>query len=143
MSDTTIKLGEKEFKISPLTIRQSRDMRIGSAELKRLPGGEGWASSYDVNIELIAIAIREDHPEVTKQQLWELRFTEKELGAAGDAILIHAGFASSDPTIAELRAKVTSLKKDVDFLEKSKTELADLERTLAVREEKAKVTGEG
>jgi N-methylhydantoinase B/oxoprolinase/acetone carboxylase alpha subunit len=133
MADITITLGDKEFKISPLTIRQSLDLRIGDATVPKDDGTGGWTNTYDACIKTIAVAIREAHPEVTEDELWKIKTTENEIAAARKAILVHAGFRAPEPTIAELRAKVAAMK----------IELADLEKTLAERESKAKVTGEG
>ena len=134
MADLVIKLGEKEFKVDGLTIRQSRDLRIGDATiLGKDDGLGGWSNVYDISIKTIAVAIRESHPDVTEEDLWKLHTTEEEIATARKAILVHAGFRQPEPTIAELRANVAAMKID----------LAELEKTLAQRELKAKETGEG
>jgi hypothetical protein len=133
MAEIKIKLADKEFTIGSLTIRQSRDLRIGDATLPKDDGAGGWITVYDISIKTIFIAIREAHPTVTEEDLWKIQCTEEEMAAARKAILVHAGFRAPEPSIAELRATVASMK----------IELADLEKTLAEREAKAKVTGEG
>lgn len=134
MADIKIKLAGQEFTISPLTIRQCRDLRIGDTTTVQPAQGVGiWTNIYELSIKTIAIAISKNHPEVTEEKLWELETTENEIVEARRQILIHAGFRAPEPTIAELRAMVASMKN----------ELADLEKTLAQREEKAKTTGEG
>jgi hypothetical protein len=133
MADITIKLADREFKISGLTIRQSCDLRIGEAKLPDDDGAKGWANLYDLSIRTIAIAINEHHPDITEDELWKMRFSEKELTEARKAIAIHSGFRSPDPTIAELRATIAA----------KKIELTEMEKTLKDREDKAKVTGEG
>lgn len=133
MADITIKLGEKKFNISSLTIRQSRDLRIGDATIVQPNDGAGiWTNVYDLCIKTIAVAIRESHPEVTEEDLWKIHTTENELAEARRAILVHAGFRAQEPSIAELRANVAKMK----------IELKELEETLEQRESKAKVTGE-
>lgn len=133
MADITIKLGKEEFKIGGLTIRQSRDLRIGDAQIPADDGAGGWSNVYDISIKTIAIAISETHPEVTEDMLWKIQSSEEEMATARKAILVHAGFRKPESSIAELRAEVASTKIQLDTLEK----------TLAEREEKAKVTGEG
>ena len=133
MADLTIKLADKEFKIGGLTIRQARDLRVGDASLPKDDGAGGWSNVYELAVKTILVAIREKHPQVTEEDLWNLPANENEMYEARKAILIHAGFRSPDPTIAELRAKVAAMKID----------LAELEKSLAQRESKAKETGEG
>jgi hypothetical protein len=129
---TTIKLGGQEFTISPLTVGQSRDLRIGDATIPPDDGAGGWNNIYEVCIRTIAIAIRESHPEVTEEALWKLPASENEIAEARKAILVFAGFRSPEPSIAELRSIVGA----------KKAELEALQQTLAAREERAKVTGE-
>jgi hypothetical protein len=133
MADVTIKLGAKEFKINSLTIRQSRDLRVGDNTPAKDDGVGGWMSLYELCMKTIFIAVSADNPELKEEDLWSLPATEDEMAEARKAILIHAGFRSPDPTIAELRATVAA----------KKIELEALEKTLAEREEKAKITGEG
>jgi hypothetical protein len=134
MADITIKLAGKEFKIGGLTIRQARDLRIGDATIvPKGIDGAFWTDLYDLCVKTVAIAIRETHPDVTEDELWKMKATEEEFAAARREILIHAGFRAAEPTIAELRSQVTTLKM----------ELEQLEKTLTQREAKAKETGEG
>ena len=120
-----IKLGEREFEIGGLTIRQCRDLRIGDATaLAKDDGVGGWTNVYDVCIKTIAIAIHDSHPDVTEEDLWKLRATEDEIGVARKAILIKAGFRPPEPTIAEMRSTLAA----------KKNELAQLEKSLAERE---------
>lgn len=133
MADVTIKLGEKEFTIASLTIRQSRDLRIGDNTPQKDDGSAGWMNLYELCVKTIFIAVSAANPELKEEDLWNLSATEDEMAKARKAILIHAGFRSPEPTIAELRASVAAMK----------IELEGLEKTLAEREEKAKITGEG
>lgn len=130
MADITITLAGKEYKIGGLTIRQARDLRIGDATILKDTSSAGW--THEICINTIAIAIRENHPDVKEDDLWNLQTTEDEITDARKAILIHAGFRKPEPTIAELRSTVAA----------KKIELEELEKTLAQREAKAKETGE-
>lgn len=128
-----ISLAGKEFEISHLTVRQSRDLRIGDIQASPDDGAGGWKTLYDSCIAKIATAVREANPEVTEEALWQMPLDENEMLEATRAIMVFAGFKTAEPSIAELRATVVA----------KKAELATLEQTLAAREEKAKVTGEG
>jgi hypothetical protein len=132
-STVSITLGGKEFQISRLTIRQSRDLRIGDAETLPDDGVGGWTVLYDSCMRKISVATRASQPPVTEEELWQLQATEAEMLEACRKILVFAGFKEADQTIAELRAMVAAKKK----------ELSALEQRLADREEKAKQTGEG
>ena len=127
-----ISFAGREFEISHLTIRQSRDLRIGDVQAPD-DGAGGWKTLYDSCIAKIATAIREAHPEVTEAALWQMPIEENEMLEAVRSILVFAGFKTAEPSIAELRATVIA----------KKAELETLQQTLAAREEKAKVTGEG
>jgi hypothetical protein len=134
MPDITIKLGPEEFKISGLlTVRQSRDLRIGDYVAANADDGVGgWNNVYDTCIKTIAVAIREAYPDVKEEDLWNMRVSEDELGEARRAILQHAGFQKPEPTIAQLRSDVITKEK----------ELEEIKKSLAARELKAKETGE-
>ncbi|HEX3948213.1 MAG TPA: hypothetical protein VHW95_00015 [Steroidobacteraceae bacterium] len=109
MSDINVKLGEKEFKIGPLTIRQQRDLRVSDATVPKDDGAGGWTNIYDLCIKTIAIAIREDHPGMSEEDLWKLQTSEEQIAEARSQILVHAGFRTPDhPTIAEPRATVAA-----------------------------------
>lgn len=133
MPKLTISMGGKTLEISQLTIRQMRDLRVGDVVLPT--EGEPkvfWDELYDLCVRTIAVAVREAHSDLTEEALWKLPATEDELGRARREILLFAGLRAPDPTIAELRATIISKEKELEALRK----------TLAEREEKAKLTGE-
>ena len=133
MTDISISLAGRTFPIGDLTLRQARDLRLGDAGTPLVQGSpDFWKNLYDLCIKTIAVAIRENSPEVTEDELWKLPATEEEMARARRMILEHAGFRSPEPTIAQLRSDIAA----------KKNELADLEATLLQREGKAKITGE-
>jgi hypothetical protein len=129
MADITITLAGQEYKIGGLTIRQARDLRVGDETIAK-DAAPGWV--YELCIKTIAVAIRETHPEIKEEDLWNMQTTEDEIADARNAILIHAGFRKGEKTIAQLRATLAAKKIELD----------ELEKTLAQREAKAKETGE-
>lgn len=130
----TITLGGREFTISQLTIRQSRDLRIGDAQAVMTDGAaESWISLYGSCISKIAVATRSSQPSITEEELWNLQSSEAEMLDATRKIMVFAGFKEAEPTIAELRATVIAKKKELELLEQRLTD----------REIKAKQTGEG
>jgi len=129
----SINVGGRTFEIRRLTIRQLRDLRAG--EIVASPEEDiksFWGKIYDVCIKTILIGARASDPTLTEESLWELPATEDELTKARSEILLFAGLRKPEPTIAQLRATVVEKRK----------ELEQLERTLAEREAKAKLSGE-
>lgn len=109
-----VRLGDREFEIDGLTIRQCRDLRIGDATLmQRDDGAGGWSNVYDLAIKTISCATG-----VPEEELWKLSATEDQIAAARKAILKKAGFVTQEPTIAELRASVVAKKNEIAELEK-------------------------
>lgn len=102
----TIELGGHEWVIRPLTLRQVQE--IEPILMESALGGKGNVGSA---MEIVAIALRRDHPEVAAK-LADVEATAPEVGAAMSAVLRLGGFiqaeASGDTPSGEGGAGATS-----------------------------------
>lgn len=81
-----IRLGEREWLVRPLTLRQIQDIEPMLATSEPCPSG-----SITAAVAIIEIALRRDHPD-SAHSLAEVEATAPEIAAAMAAILRLGGF---------------------------------------------------
>ncbi len=85
----TIKLGEREWTVRPLTLRQVQEF-----EPILLAGAPEAAGNVTAAMAIVAIALRRDHAEAAAA-LGDVEATAPEIGAAMAAVLRLGGFLPS------------------------------------------------
>lgn len=104
MSGTvSIALGGRFFQIRPLTLRQLRDVGVMVAKTADLPAdaGERERRAYDQMVEIVAVALRRDAPDMSPDAIYDMEIGLAELQAAHRAILRHSGLvAPGEPAAA-------------------------------------------
>ena len=95
MSDSiTVTLAGTAYTVPRLTVRQLRDLQIGSVEYKpdELPTlGKKIEAAYDSDIQIISVGLRRNYPEMTVDAIYDLETNRDEINTASLAILIHSG----------------------------------------------------
>lgn len=93
----TITLAGASFTVRRLTLRQMRDLQIGSAQALSAPEGvaDRIALAYDADIGIIVCALSRDNPDVTAEALYDMETTRQEIGAAAVEILKFSGLVKS------------------------------------------------
>lgn len=99
MDSITITLGDKTYDIPQLNLGQLRDLAIG-VTLPDVPDPqEAVRRSFDRAVAVISTALREEHPEMTPEQIYKTRgITNLQMRQANDAILTHSGLISAPAT---------------------------------------------
>lgn len=76
MDFITIKIAGQDYKIQSLTIQQLEDLHVGLFDAEEpKQGARGEAKTvWDRNVEIISVALSEDHPEMTPEKVRKMRF---------------------------------------------------------------------
>lgn len=92
-----ITLGDKSYDIRRLTLRQLRELQIGSVKAVRQPEdlAERVMFSYASDLAIIVTALSRDYPDITAEGLLDLETTKAEVGAAALEILKFSGLVPS------------------------------------------------
>ena len=103
MTATTlhIKLGDRDFEIAPLNLRQHREIEL--ANLKPIPpankedGREAREDSYERLLSVVCSALSAKYPEVTRQQIEDIPGLDLvQLGRAYAAIQDFGGYVKAE-----------------------------------------------
>ena len=86
----TIRLGDADFAIRPLTLRQLRNVLPAFARA----GATSAEDGVDAAIEILAAALSRDHPEITRDALLETEASVQELAAAVTAVARLSGLVA-------------------------------------------------
>lgn len=97
MEPETITLGGQTFTVRPLTIGDVEDISALNAEVleKSASQHEAALRNWRVRREVIARAIRADHPDMTAEKLKELPGNAQEMIKAHEKILLLSGLVVS------------------------------------------------
>ena len=114
METLTIKLAGSEYKIQPLTVGQLQDLHIGVARGVPQDVEEGVKQFWSKNIDMIAIALELEHPEITREVLSKMRLgSVKAVNETVSKILVFAGLNEPRKSLRELRAQVKALQEEI------------------------------
>jgi hypothetical protein len=91
----TITLAGNAYTIQQLTIGQQCDLGVGVVLPQSEDPQENVRRAFQRNMSIIAAALAEDHPTLTKDALFKMRITPQERIAAVDAILKFAGLVQT------------------------------------------------
>ena len=112
MEKLEIKLGDRTFRVRPLTLGQLRELGIGSAnstsQMAAAKTGEREALVWDRWIEIILLGIGPEHPDVTRDNLLATHMTTKGLVDAVNEILEFAGIEMKEKGAGEALAAASS-----------------------------------
>lgn len=105
----SITLGGVAYIFRPLTIRQLRDLGLGTERRREIyaqpAGPEREGAVFDNMVEAIALALVRDHPELTAGALLDVEADMQEVFAAYRAVLVASGFVpKSEPALGEAPA---------------------------------------
>ena len=93
-TSVTLTLDSKDFLIAqPLTLGQLRDLGVGVATFPETDPQKEYLRLFNGALQLIAVALRVEHPTMTAQALEDSRATSEEMWAAMNDVLDFAGLA--------------------------------------------------
>lgn len=114
METLTIKLAGSEYTIQPLTVGQLQDLHIGVVKGIPQDAEEGVRQFWAKNVDVIAVALEKDHPEVTREVLGKMRLgSVKAVNETVSEILVFAGLNEKKQSLATLRAQLKSLQEEI------------------------------
>ena len=115
MADTVaITIAGQGFTVRRLTLRQLRDLQVGSAKAFNAPDelADRVLFSYEADLGIIAAALARDYPAMTVDALYDLETTKTEIGDAAMAILRFSGLVSGEseaPATAESSGAISTV----------------------------------
>ncbi len=92
MDSLVIKLAGKEYTVRQLTLRQGRALGIGVLRESPTSPDTAFSASVDQSIDILAVALSRDHPEMTADALLDLEIDVREAREAADRVLVFAGY---------------------------------------------------
>lgn len=97
----TITLAEREFTVNPLRLGIIREIDLArSSDLPTDQRGRE-AFFFDMYVNVLAAALKEDHPEMTAEAILEMRTDLQEVVMAYAAVLRLSGLVSENPPKGE------------------------------------------
>ncbi len=94
MTETVaIELAGETYSVKRLTLRQSRALNIGVTRDRQ---DSGVNSFIDMAVEIIAVALSRDYPEMTADAILDSQITPNEIVAASNMIMDFSGFKKKE-----------------------------------------------
>jgi hypothetical protein len=109
MKTMKIELGEREFELRMFTLRQVRDI-----DVRLHKRGDDVSSNFDLAVDLIEIALRDEMPDMTGDKLNALRGTGNQLLTALRRIIAFANGGTDGEEIAVAAAEQAAALDAID-----------------------------
>lgn len=97
----TITLAEREFTINPLRLGTIREIDLARSSDLPTDQRSREAFFFDMYVNVIAAALKEDHSEMTAEAILEMRTDLQEVVLAYAAVLRLSGLVSENPPKGE------------------------------------------